>query len=480
MIRWFFSWLLLGLLELHACALCQLYTPQIEVEVRFHNEGNRLHEAAILWRFSAEFSRELVARYGSARGAGLGFKELKKIQEILLDYLNTRDYLTTLALGRGDSTADPLAITPQSPKMSFEPPHALFAYKIPLDMELTPSDTLMIQLEDKEGFFEFTITQIAFSVPLKRSENLFNNAAFLTAFAPLEAGETPPSTTPAPKHEPKHTPKEESKEKVAKTPSDSSWSLGGALASLQAHLRELFENSQTQDFRSGLLPLLAFSFLYGALHAAGPGHGKMLVGSYFFGVRQDYAKALGIALAIGILHTFSAFLMTLSIYYFFELFFKEFLDNFVFYATKFSALIIMAIALSLLYKKTKGAIKIFQENPQQVFISFSIHPPTCSCKGCSEQGRSTDVSVVLAASLVPCPGTVTIFLFAIALREYFIGFLAALCMSMGMSLVIFGAASLGKGLKKGVERYAKKLVFMAECAGLVVMFSLGFLLLVVD
>lgn len=42
-----------------------------------------------------------------------------------------------------------------------------------------------------------------------------------------------------------------------------------------------------------------------------------------------------------------------------------------------------------------------------------------------------------------------------ALGEYGVGFLAAFCMSMGMSLVIFGAASLGRGLKKGVERYTE-------------------------
>lgn len=75
------------------------------------------------------------------------------------------------------------------------------------------------------------------------------------------------------------------------------------------------------------------------------------------------------------------------------------------------------------------------------------------------------MGVVLGASLVPCSGAVTIFIFTMALGEYGVGFLAAFCMSMGMSLVIFGAASLRRGLKKGVERYTERAILLGECLG---------------
>jgi ABC-type nickel/cobalt efflux system permease component RcnA len=50
--------------------------------------------------------------------------------------------------------------------------------------------------------------------------------------------------------------------------------------------------------------------------------------------------------------------------------------------------------------------------------------------------HSTDWGVVLSAGMVPCPGTVTIFIFALSSGEYLLGFLSALCMSLGMSFII--------------------------------------------
>lgn len=61
--------------------------------------------------------------------------------------------------------------------------------------------------------------------------------------------------------------------------------------------------------------------------------------------------------------------MTLALYYFFELFFKEFLDNFLFYATKFSALIIISIALYLLYRKLGALKRLFLESPKEKSVS---------------------------------------------------------------------------------------------------------------
>lgn len=60
--------------------------------------------------------------------------------------------------------------------------------------------------------------------------------------------------------------------------------------------------------------------------------------------------------------------MTLALYYFFELFFKEFLDNFLFYATKFSALII-SISLYLLYRKLGALKRLFLESPKEKSVS---------------------------------------------------------------------------------------------------------------
>lgn len=87
--------------------------------------------------------------------------------------------------------------------------------------------------------------------------------------------------------------------------------------------------------------------------------------------------------------------MTLALYYFFELFFKEFLDNFLFYATKFPALII-SIALYLLYRKLGALKRLFFGKPKEKeCVAFFAHPPPCTYGGCSDRSKSTEVGVGL-------------------------------------------------------------------------------------
>ena len=89
------------------------------------------------------------------------------------------------------------------------------------------------------------------------------------------------------------------------------------------------------------------------VHSLGSGHGKTLVASYFLSNEKSYSKALFISMAIGFIHTFSAFLLTLVVYFMVNTFLAQFLNNTVFYTTKISALIIF-IALFLSIKSTRG------------------------------------------------------------------------------------------------------------------------------
>ncbi len=464
---------------LQACVLCQLYTPTIDVQIDIQGGGSRTYGAKITWSFSHPFSKELVVRYGDEQGV-LSEEALSEIKRLLLAYIAPRDYLSTITHDNSEGLRDmqSLPIAPINPELIFdvEDSRAIFSYIVPFNVELGAKDTLMFAFEDKERFFEFLVSKVNFMWDHEMiwSANPFNNMIFINQIMPKIAASS---------EQIKHFEHTQSlniprQEKQSTEKLEVELTLQSILNAFSVRLKELLERTQKEGIGFSILPLLLFSFLYGALHAAGPGHGKMLVTSYFFGVRQNRAKAAGIALAIGIVHTFSAFLMTLVIYYFFELFFKEFLDNFIFYATKISALIILGISIYLIYKKIP-AIKrtFFKSKNTKNFTSFSAHPPTCSCKACSSEGKSTDVGVVLGASLVPCPGTITIFIFTMALGEYLIGFLAAFCMSMGMSLVIFGAASIGRGLKLGIERYTARMILLGELLGVAVMFTLGIALI---
>ena len=98
-------------------------------------------------------------------------------------------------------------------------------------------------------------------------------------------------------------------------------------------------------------------------------------------------------------------------------------------------------------------------------------PRKCTVSNGGERGR--EWLIALAAALVPCPGTILIFVLAFSLGSFALSVASALFIGLGMSVVIFLAALFGA---KANELSSKRLVSLklyVEFAGLFVMFGLG-------
>ncbi len=235
--------------------------------------------------------------------------------------------------------------------------------------------------------------------------------------------------------------------------------LKDSLNDIKIKLKNILNDIKQNNTVSSYIWLLVFSFLYGIIHAIGPGHGKALVSAYFIGNNKSYLKAFNISLLIGVVHTFSAFLITFVIYFSLNILLSNQLVNIESTAIKISAIIIIALALYLIYKKITINKNSDHDNNH-----------SCGCSGCNTKG--SDIGIILAAGIVPCPGTITIFIFTMSLGIYFVGFLSAIFMSLGMSLIIFVVAYLSKNIRDKSNSNTK-LVKILEYGSLVFILSLG-------
>jgi ABC-type nickel/cobalt efflux system permease component RcnA len=453
-----------------SCALCSLDIPLVKVITKISALQTKTH-FEMQWKFDEKFVSKL-SMYDQNENGKFDKEEQELIQQTLEDYLIPNNYLTHIYYAKKYFKSDTqIKITPIETKSLFENGLLYYTFNFDADFILENNHNLDIEFHDTEGNFNFVISDILLKEykdkylikPLlnKVSIQLDDPTAFVNE--PIKTPNVEVETEKI-----KIAPSKTSEKKTIQQPSNNILKeLEKQLTIYKQKIQNLLDDIKQNNSPTSYLWLLFFSFLYGILHALGPGHGKSLVGSYFLSQNRSILKAFNISLLIGVVHTFSAFLLTLFIYLVLNMLFISFLTDIEYIATKLSAIIIIAIALYLIYKKYKT-----KNN-----LSFTTHNPnttSCGCSGCNT--KSEDIGVILAAGIVPCPGTVTIFIFTFGLGIYYVGFLSAIFMSLGMSLIIFITAYLSINVrKKSSSNTTLKKIF--EYGSLLFILFLGLFLL---
>lgn len=246
----------------------------------------------------------------------------------------------------------------------------------------------------------------------------------------------------------------------------------------------LVEIEKGED-KMALAFLLFASFAYGIVHALGPGHGKALAFSYFSAQKSSYTQAFFISLATAFIHIVGALVLVLISIVILKSILNSFLDDSITYITSTSAVLIMLLSLFILYRKLKkkscvcSACNISEDKPmfstQSNNMNF-VQTNKASKIHFDSTRKKEDLFFVLTAGLVPCPGTVVLFVYAFILKTYISVILASIAISLGMGLVIFASSFLGVTLNK-VSAKQTKIINIVEILAPIVMFILGLMLL---
>lgn len=218
------------------------------------------------------------------------------------------------------------------------------------------------------------------------------------------------------------------------------------------HAFETLENQQSIEVYASIV---LSAFVYGLVHALGPGHGKAAIASYFLIHGAKTRDALKAAFLTSLVHTFSALSVTWVLYLFFRQTIMRHFELINANMYKLSGVLLIVLA-SLLWFEVR---KAHSENALKT-------------------GSSSLLKIAFSVGIVPCPGVMSIVLFAMILGYYSLGVVSAISMSLGMGLTISLAALVSTRLKHAVARSRyESALHGVSYAGVGLLLSLGIVLL---
>ena len=479
MIRYFFIFLLLKSILL-GCSLCSIYSPKTHVSTQIKADKTYIKTLNVSWTFAGEFTKELLQIYDTNLDASFNEKELQQIQIALLDYLKAKKFLTSISYDKQiNQKSNSFEI--KDYKISFKNKTLSFEYNIDLNYKIYDKNILYIKIIDDENYFDivFNDKKQLMNIPYKISKSSSMNDVKFTIDAPdLKVQEE--------KKEEIDTSKiEEKKEEIKKEEIQEEIVKQTILDKFVLNIKKNLLAIQNGEDKTALLFLLMASFIYGVIHSVSPGHGKALAFSYFSSQKSSYFEAFIISLVTAFVHIFGALILVVISVFLLESVMNRFMEDSISYITSLSAVIIMFLALYILYRKLakkssscaccsvelKTTTFMTKPNNNINFIKTTLNKPVIL----QSRSKKQDLIFVLTAGIIPCPGTVLLFVYAFLLKTYFAVALASISISFGMATVIFVSSFLGVSLNKASQK-STKLINTLEIVSPIVMFILGLLL----
>ena len=476
MIRYFLIFILLKSI-LFGCSLCSIYTPRTHVSTQIKADKEYIKTLKVNWVFANEFTKELLQIYDKNLDSSFDEKELALIQTALIDYLKPKNFITSISYDKQiNEKSNTFEI--KEYKMSYKNSTLSFEYNIDLNYKIYDKNILYIKIIDDENYFDivFEDKKQLMYIPYKISKTSnMNDVSFLIDAPTLLSNEDNFNEEKTSLNVKKVEEKIENKEeKIVENPQT-------ILEKFTNNIKKYLIDIQKGD-NVALIFLLMASFLYGVIHAFGPGHGKALAFSYFSAQKSSYFEAFIISLVTAFIHILGALFIVLFSVFILQSVLNRFMEDSISYITSFSAVIIMFLALYILYRKlskkscscnVKLQTTTFSTIRTNInFVKTTLNKPIISEK----RSKKQDLIFVLTAGIIPCPGTVLLFVYAFFLKTYFAVFLASISISLGMAFVLFVSSFLGVSLNKTTQKSAK-LINILEIVSPIFMFILGLLLL---
>jgi nickel/cobalt exporter len=261
----------------------------------------------------------------------------------------------------------------------------------------------------------------------------------------------------------------------------------------------------SKDDGTAMWGLFGVSFLYGAFHAVGPGHGKAVISSYLVANEETWRRGVVLSFASAAVQSAVA-IVVVTIAALVVGATARAIGLTVHVIEIVSYVLIILMGLRLLYAKGRGfliacgelmrpqnlAAAMFSDRGTLSLQSQRLSPMTIRCGQCLADGHSVHahgfhcrddhdhhhsdcghahgpepaelagaggwrrgLSAVVSVGLRPCSGAIIVLIFALAQDLFWTGVAATLIMGLGTAITIAAIATVAVGARQVASRLAK-------------------------
>lgn len=230
---------------------------------------------------------------------------------------------------------------------------------------------------------------------------------------------------------------------------------------LHLSLGDALRTMQTDGFGASLM-FVALSFFYGVFHAAGPGHGKVVITTYLISHESKLLRGVILSFSAAMFQGLTAIIIVTSAVWLLDLSMRQTrsMANDVevasFALITLVGLLIIGTRLWRLFKPSTSNHLGHHDHPHNPTHRHDAscghsHGPTIRDLDAALSLR-TFIAIVLSIGIRPCSGAVIVLLLAYSLGIGIAGLCAVLAMSLGTALTITLLAGFSVYLRKAAQR----------------------------
>jgi len=207
--------------------------------------------------------------------------------------------------------------------------------------------------------------------------------------------------------------------------------------------------------RQAGMTLLLFSFVYGVLHALGPGHGKIVITTWLATHPSKLKSSIGLTLAASLLQGLVAIGLVVIVLTILQLPARQ-LHLSSFWLEKASYALVGVLGLLLCWRALKKLRVLLRKPTFTAFTPHHVHHEGCGCghqhlPNPDQLAQSDDwrarLMIILSMGMRPCSGAIMVLLFSKVIGVFAWGVASALAMAAGTSLTISSLALLVHGFR---------------------------------